>query len=291
MLWSAYLNQVSSHYPMPPSNFMSTHSSEKITALMHRLCDAAAQETMSRFRSTLDITNKLEAGFDPVTEGDREAEKAIRAILNVEIPDDGIIGEEFGTTNADAEFQWIIDPIDGTRAFISGLPLWGTLIGLYRDGKPFAGVLDQPFTRERFLAVTDDGGKLHSTLAIDGQTAKPLRTKQTSNLSEATLMTTSPNIFSDEETPFYKHLENQTKLARYGCDCYAYGMVAAGQVDLVVESGLNIYDIAALIPIIEGAGGVVSDWSGGSAVNGGQILACANSAIQEQAIAHLNAQI
>ena len=263
---------------------MADISSSQLETLMHELCNAAARETMPRFRVGTDITNKEKDGFDPVTEGDREAEKAIRAILTERVPEHGIIGEEFGRSNEDAEFQWIIDPIDGTRAFISGLPVWGTLIGLYRDGAPYAGTMDQPFTRERFMAIPDETGILTATLSIDGSESRKLQTRKTEHLADATIMTTSPNIFAPEEKPRFRHLESLTKLPRYGCDCYAYAMVAAGQVDIVVESGLNVYDIAALIPVIEGAGGVVSDWNGNDASQGGQILACANRDLQEQAI-------
>lgn len=240
---------------------------------------------MPRFRSRLGVDNKQEGGFDPVTEADREAENIIRGAIQTRYPEHGILGEEYGTENPDAEYCWIIDPIDGTRAFISGLPLWGTLIGLYQKGKPLAGAMDQPFTGERYIS---NGETSH--LKLNGS-AQILNTKETSRLSSAIMMTTSPAIFTDEEAGAYKDVENACKLTRYGTDCYAYCLVALGQVDLVVESGLNPYDIAALIPIIENAGGVVTSWNGGSAAMGGRILAAANSDIHQQAVEILSTAV
>ena len=264
-------------------------SATEIAAFINRLCDAAALETLPRFRAATPVTNKEANSFDPVTEGDREAERAIRSLITAEYPDHGIIGEEFGSVLEDAEFQWIIDPIDGTRAFISGLPVWGTLIGLYRKGKPFAGAMDQPFTRERFVAVPTDDGSCSTSLILDGGPPARLETRRTATLGEATLMTTSPHLFTaNDERARYDSLEKQVNMARYGCDCYAYAMVAAGQIDLVVESGLNIYDIAALIPIVEGAGGIVTDWQGNDAHQGGQVLAAANKVLHQQAKDALN---
>lgn len=258
-----------------------------LRSLFNDACDAAARETLPRFRADTTIDNKLSVGFDPVTEADRAAESAIRDVIEKRFPDHDIVGEEHGETDKDSQFQWIIDPIDGTRAFISGIPVWGTLIGLYNDGVPVAGVLDQPFTRERFLALPQ-GDQTTSWLHHADNEPRKLRTRDTDNLAQATLMTTTPHILQDPADQPYFRLENEVKLFRYGCDCYAYAMLAAGQIDLVVESGLNVYDIAALIPIIEGAGGIVTNWQGGSAAKGGQILAAANPAIHEAAIAMLN---
>ncbi|MFD0915367.1 histidinol-phosphatase [Pseudahrensia aquimaris] len=257
---------------------------KQLAAFFDTLCAAAAEQTLSRFRLPLDIANKLDSGFDPVTEGDREAEKAIRALLKEHLPNDGIVGEEFGRENENAAFQWIIDPIDGTRAFISGIPVWGTLIGLYKDGVPYAGVMDQPFTGERYVALPGS----QPTLSLRNSAPQPLATRATENLEAATLMTTSPNIFPTDHKPRYDALERTTKLVRYGCDCYAYAMVASGQVDMVAESGLSSYDIAALIPIIEGAGGVVSTWDGESAAQGGTVLASANRTLHEKALKALS---
>ncbi|MEM7302694.1 MAG: histidinol-phosphatase [Pseudomonadota bacterium] len=254
-----------------------------IAGFLHQLCDAAAKETLPRFRSGTHIENKLQSDFDPVTEGDREAERVIRALIEEHYPDHGIVGEEFGTVRADAKFKWVIDPIDGTRAFISGIPVWGTLIGLYEHGVPTAGIVHQPYTGERYFAV--DGA---SWAKRDGEeTRQPISTKSSEDISQAVIMTTTPALFNETERPCFDGLAEACRLERYGCDCYAYAMVAAGNADLVVETGLHIYDIAALIPIIEGAGGIVTSWSGGDASNGGQVLAAANKALHEAALAHL----
>ena len=260
--------------PLPPD--------AELTSFFGELCDAAAAMTVPLFRSKLGVVNKLDAGFDPVTEADREAERVIRELIEKRYPDHGIVGEEFGTARPDAPLQWIIDAIDGTRAFISGIPVWGTLIGLYENGDPVAGAMDQPFTRERYLSV---GGA--TRLSVGGGEAELLQNKTTQNLNDATLMTTSPHLFSADWEQGYFRVEREVKLFRYGCDCYAYCLLAAGQVDLVIESGLNVYDIAALIPIVEAAGGVVTSWDGGDASQGGAILACANRNIHEQAMALL----
>ena len=251
-------------------------------------CDAAALETLSRFRADAAIENKLTTGFDPVTQADRAAESAIRGVIAARFPNHDIVGEEHGHTKKDSRFQWIIDPIDGTRAFISGLPVWGTLIGLYRDGIPIAGVLDQPHIGERFIALPEDG-VLSTWLQHNGKAPEKLRSRRTKKLEQATLMTTSPHLLESPADQPYFQLERKVKLFRYGCDCYAYAMLAAGQIDVVVESGLNVYDIAALIPLVEGAGGMATDWQGGSAAQGGQILAAANPDIHEAAMATLNA--
>lgn len=250
----------------------------------HKLCDAAARETLPRFRSKMVIDNKRPADFDPVTEGDKMAEAAIRKIIKADFPDHGMIGEEFGVENSNADYQWIIDPIDGTRAFISGIPVWGTLIGLYFKNNPIAGVADQPFTGERYMTLANENGTVSSVLVHNKNPAVKLQTSQTKDISQAILMTTSPDLLRNEMDQSYFKLEQQTKLTRYGADCYAYCLLASGHIDLVVESGLNIYDIAALIPIIENAGGIVSDWRGGDASQGGQILAAANTELHQRAM-------
>ena len=258
---------------------MSDFDPNDLTGFLNDLCDAAACETLPRFRAEIDVINKVQGDFDPVTQADKEAEHAIRSLISSKFPEHGIVGEEFGTVNSHARYQWIIDPVDGTRAFISGVPVWGTLIGLYDNGKPVAGVMDQPFTRERYIAANGT-----STLQLSKETVSPLTTGTTASVSQATLMTTSPHLLDNDQDRRYFCLERQVKLFRYGCDCYAYCLLASGQIDLVVESGLNVYDIAALIPIIENAGGIVTDWQGESAAEGGQILAAANRKIHQEAV-------
>ena len=249
-----------------------------IEQFMHHLCDQSANEIMPRFRSLSGVDNKLDTGFDPVTEADREAELVIRNTISEKYPEHGILGEEFGAVHAEAEYCWIIDPIDGTRSFVCGLPTWGTLIGLYHNGIPLAGVMDQPFTGERYLSNGTE-----SYLTKNGK-KKQLKTTSTDRLSMATMLTTDPRIFSSELKDRFLAVENACQLTRYGTDCYGYALVASGQVDLVVESGLNNFDIAALIPIVETAGGIVTNWDGDSAASGGNIVAAANKAIHDQAL-------
>jgi histidinol phosphatase-like enzyme (inositol monophosphatase family) len=226
------------------------------------LAEAAKAETLPRFRTGLSVVNKLASGFDPVTEGDRAAETAIRALIEQAFPDHGILGEEHENVGLDRDNIWVIDPIDGTRAFISGLPVWGTLIGFQSNGHATMGMMDQPITGERYFA--------------DG------------SLSDAILFTTSPHIFTGEEAKRYRSIEEQVRLFRYGCDCYAYALLASGHVDLVVESSLKPYDIGALIPIIEQAGGVVTTWDGGRPEPGGNIVAAGSRAVHAQALALLS---
>lgn len=257
--------------------------------VLNRLCQAAAAETLPRFRRDGRVENKLQAGFDPVTEADRAAEAAIRAELSREFPDHDILGEEQGATDRGSRYRWIIDPIDGTRAFICGIPVWGTLIGLYKDGVPFAGAVDQPFTGERYIALpSSENTPAKSTLCLRTGETRVLKTAETASLDQAKLMTTSPHLFNNGRDEGYFCLEKRVQLFRYGCDCYAYALLAAGAVDLVVESGLNSYDIAALIPLIENAGGLITGWDGTSAAEGGRILAAANARLHEQAMAALS---
>ena len=238
----------------------------------------AAAETLPRFRRFGDISNKIQGGFDPVTEADREAEQAIRALIRAQYPDHGILGEEFGSENATANHIWVIDPIDGTRSFISGIPLWGTLVGLTEKGDAVAGMMAQPFTGELFYAT----GRGAFYEGPGGAWA--LSTRKTASLADATLCTTTPALFRGDRREAYVRLETSIRMPRYGTDCYAYAMLAAGHVDLVVEVGLQSYDIVALIPIIEAAGGMITDWNGGPAEHGGEIVAAATPGLHEAAL-------
>lgn len=249
---------------------------------MQRIAAAAASQTLPRFRQGGLVDNKLDAGFDPVTEADREAEQAIRALIRAEFPDHGIHGEEFGFENADSRHVWVIDPIDGTRAFISGVPLWGTLVGLTDNGDAVAGMMSQPFTGEMFWA---DGAQSY----YDGPGgARQLATRATTSLADATLSTTTPALFQGAKREAYDRVESAVRLTRYGMDCYAYAMVAAGNIDLVVETGLQPYDIVALVPIIEKAGGVITTWDGGPAEAAGDIVAAATPELHQAALELLN---
>lgn len=246
-----------------------------------RLADAAKAETLPRFRTGTPITNKLAGGFDPVTEGDRAAETAIRALIEQNFPDHGILGEEHENIGLDREHVWVIDPIDGTRAFISGLPTWGTLIGLRSNGRASMGMMDQPFTGERYFA---DGEKSWYR-GPDGE--HQIFTRDCGGLSNAILFTTSPHIFEGADLAAYKAVEEKVRLFRYGTDCYAYTLLAGGHIDLVVENNLKPYDVGALIPIIEQAGGIITTWDGGRPEEGGNIIAAGSRAVYEEARALL----
>ncbi|MTI16535.1 histidinol-phosphatase [Rhodobacteraceae bacterium RKSG542] len=249
---------------------------------LHELADAADNETMKHFRSGFSVDNKLEQGFDPVTVADRDAELAIRALINERYPDHGIIGEEHGRMNEDSENVWVLDPVDGTRAFITGIPLWGSLIGLRHKGKAQLGMLSQPYGRERYWGDTQ-------TAWYKGPVGeRQLKVRSCSDLSQAIMLTTTPTLFTESERPAYDNIERQVRLARYGTDCYGYAMVAAGCADCVIESGLQIYDIHALIPILEGAGALVTNWTGGNCENGGRVVVSGDPRLHDQLLKELS---
>ena len=250
-----------------------------------QLADAAADSIMPHFRAAPSVESKGTAGFDPVTVADRNAEAAMRGLIKRTYPDHGIVGEEHGSERADAEFVWVLDPIDGTRAFITGLPSWGTLIGLLHNGAPVFGMMAQAFTRERYWG----DGESAWFRGPDGRTA-PITTRACSALADAALFTTSPALFRGVERTAYDRVEDAVRLPRYGFDCYAYCMVAAGHADLVIESGLKPYDIVALIPIIAGAGGQVTTWQGGPAAKGGRIVASGDRRVHAAALEMLAGQ-
>ena len=234
------------------------------------------------FRTALAASDKNQGGaFDPVTEADRAGEAAMRQMIKRTFPSHGIVGEEYGDEGADHEFVWVLDPIDGTKAFISGLPMWGTLIGLKRNGAPCYGMMHQPFTKERF---SGDGGSA-KWRGPGGE--RQLHTRNCTELSEATLSATTPRMFEGAMLESFLRVEHDARLTRFGCDCYAYCLLAAGQIDVVVEAGLKPYDIVPLVPIIEGAGGVVTSWTGDAPTNGGSVVAAANPALHEQVLRRL----
>jgi myo-inositol-1(or 4)-monophosphatase len=250
-------------------------------AFLDVLADAASDSIMPHFRAGGSVENKGGGGFDPVTAADRAAEAAMRALIVAHYPDHGIVGEEYGPERADAEYVWILDPIDGTRSFITGLPLWGVLIGLTRRGKPVLGMMAQPFTRERF------GGDGRSAW-YRGPAGRPLmKTRACPRIADAALFTTTPALFTGADRAAYDRIERAVRMPRYGTDCYGYCMVAAGHADVVVECGLQPYDIVALIPIVEGAGGQVTDWQGNSAAAGGHVVATGDRRLHDQVLARL----
>jgi histidinol phosphatase-like enzyme (inositol monophosphatase family) len=251
-------------------------------AFVAELATRSGQAILPFFRSAHATEDKSAGGvFDPVTEADRAGENVMRHMIKHSFPEHGVLGEEFGTENGDSDYVWVLDPIDGTRAFISGIPVWGTLIGLTRKGVPVYGMMHQPFTGERY---SGDGRRARYE-GPGGQ--RVLHTRQGVDLATATLMTTSPALFAGAEQAAYQRVEAKVRMARYGCDCYAYCMLASGHVDLVIESGLKPYDIVALIPIVEGAGGIVTSWDGGSAAGGGRVVAAGSKALHEAALALL----
>jgi len=255
----------------------------ELAAVAHALADAARPIALRYFRDREMVAdNKLAGGFDPVTIADREVEQAMRAILAERRPDDGILGEEFGTHAGTSGLTWVLDPIDGTRGFISGTPTWGVLVAVNEGAGPIYGVIDQPYIAERF-----SGG--FGTASVDGPMGKrDLRVRQVKDLAEAVIFTTFPEVGTSHEGAAFHALAMRTKLTRYGMDCYAYALLAAGQVDLVVEAGLSAYDVQAPIAVIEAAGGIVTNWQGGPAHDGGQILAAGSRDLHQAAMELLN---
>jgi myo-inositol-1(or 4)-monophosphatase len=234
------------------------------------------------FRTALAVDNKKPDGFDPVTAADRAAEDAMRAAIRKNFPAHGIVGEEYGAERTDAEYVWVLDPIDGTKSFISGMVAWGTLIGLMRHGEPAFGMMHQPFTREHF---SGDGGAANYR-GPAGERA--LRVRACAGLGDAIMSTTSPRLMNAADRATFGKVEEAAKLSRYGGDCYAYCMLAAGQIDLIVETELKAHDIVPLMPIIAGAGGIVTTWQGGPAQNGGRIVVAGDARVHIEALELLN---
>ena len=246
----------------------------------HACADAARVETLRYFRASGLAADDKGAGvaFDPVTEGDRAAESAMRAVLANLRPDDAILGEEEAATSGTSGLTWVLDPIDGTRGYISGTPTWGVLICVSNDAGPLYGIIDQPYIGERF-----EGGFGHARVAGPRGDA-PLATRRPRRLSQATLFSTFPEIGSRAERNAFKAVADRVKLTRYGLDCYGYALVAAGHADLVIEAGLQPYDIQAPIAVVEAAGGVVTDWEGGPVHAGGRALAAATPELHAAAL-------
>ena len=255
----------------------------RLVAVAETLADAARRVTLEHFRrGDLTADSKEADRFDPVTVADRAAEDAMRALLAELRPEDGILGEERGQHQGTSGLTWVLDPIDGTRAYLSGTPTWGVLIGLTDADGPVLGIIDQPYIGERFIGAPG-GARLSGPHG-----GAPLRTRAPRPLAEAIIFTTFPEVGTPEEGTAFHRLSRRCKLVRYGMDCYAYGLVAAGQIDLVVEAGLQSYDIVAPIAVIEAAGGIVTDWKGRPAHNGGRVIAAANAAVHAEALALLS---
>jgi histidinol phosphatase-like enzyme (inositol monophosphatase family) len=258
-------------------------------AFAHRLADAAGAVIRPYFRVRLDVADKRpivdgRPVFDPVTEADKGAEAAIRAIIKRERPADGILGEEYGEEQGTSGLRWVLDPVDGTRAFITGRHEWGSLIALERHGRAVLGVLDQPILRERYVGA--NGRTLMHT--PDGHA--PLHTRACATLADAILCATHPDaFFAPGEAAAFARVARAVRMSRWGGDCYIFAALALGFVDLIVETTFHRWDVAALIPIVEGAGGVITDWQGGDCSAGGQILAAGDARVHAQALEMLNA--
>jgi myo-inositol-1(or 4)-monophosphatase len=243
-----------------------------------QLASVSGETILPFFRTALAVDNKKTGGFDPVTAADRAAEQAMRALIAKNFPGHGIIGEEYGAERTDAEYVWVLDPIDGTKSFIAGMPAWGTLIGLMRFGEPVFGMMNQPFTREKF---SGDGGAARYRGPAGN---RDMHVRPCAALSEAMLFTTSPLLMNKSDRADFVRVENAVKLSRYGGDCYAYCMLAAGQIDLIIETDIKPYDIVPLIPVIIGAGGIVTTWENGPAQAGGRIIVAGDARAHKAAM-------
>jgi myo-inositol-1(or 4)-monophosphatase len=252
------------------------------TGFVEQLASASGDTILPFFRTALAIENKAGAGFDPVTAADRAAENAMRALIRATFPAHGILGEEYGSEHSDAEYVWVVDPIDGTKSFIAGMVAWGTLIGLMRFGEPVYGMMHQPFTRERFYG--DGGAARYRGPGGD----RDLRVRACNGLSDALMFTTSPLLMNETDRERFRRVENVVRLSRYGGDCYAYCMLAAGHIDLVIETELKPHDVVALIPIITGAGGIITTWDNGPAQNGGRVVVAGDARVHAAALEMLN---
>ena len=247
---------------------------ENLMKFAEDLADLSGKTILPFFRRPIPVDNKLGVGgFDPVTQADRDAETSMRALIAKHFPTHGILGEEHGHAPGSAGLTWVLDPIDGTRAFVCGMAQWGTVIALNDGERPVLGVLDQPFLRERWVSANGQ-----TLFRRDGEPPRVLKTRECSELAHAVLSTTSPvGYFDEAEQHAFWSVSGRAKLTRFGGDCYAYGLLAMGFIDVIIEAGLKPWDIQALIPVIENAGGVVTDWTGKSAIEGGRVVACGDA--------------
>jgi inositol-phosphate phosphatase/L-galactose 1-phosphate phosphatase/histidinol-phosphatase len=253
-------------------------SRDRELTLAHELAALARPIILQHFRSPLAVEAKHD--LSPVTVADRDAEAAMRQAIGRTFPDHGIIGEEYGRERADAEFVWVLDPIDGTKSFITGKPLFGTLIALTWQGRPVVGVIDMPALDERWCGADDRGTTCNGA---------PVRSRGCGELAHATLYATTPHMFRGADADGFARLTARVRYPLYGADCYAYAMLAAGWNDLVVEASLGVYDYCALVPVVEGAGGVMADWQGRPLTTGsdGRVIACGDRRLLEPALACL----
>ena len=257
---------------------------DSLIALAERLVEASGPIARAYFRTSLVIDDKTDDS--PVTRADREAEAAMRDLIEAERPADGILGEEHGAVRTDAEYVWVLDPIDGTRAFINGLPLFGTLVALTRHGTPVLGIIDMPILGDRWI-----GARGHPTRFTGaGNATAPPKTRTCDGLGAARLCATSPDMFEREDRKAFDRLAAAVRDTRYGTDCMAYGLVASGHTDLVVEAGMQPYDYLSHVPIVEGAGGVITDWHGQPLTieSDGRVAAAGDAGVHAAALALLD---
>ena len=252
-------------------------------AFAHRLADAAGDVIRPYFRKTIEVIDKSKFGakplFDPVTEADRNAETVIRNLIRAEFPLDGILGEEHGNEPGTSGRTWIIDPIDGTRAFITGRHTWGTLIALCEDGVPLLGIIDQPVLKERFV------GTPGSAEFASAEGRRDLRTRACASLSTAVVSTTHPwGYFNRSERAAFEQVCEKARMSYFGGDCYGYALLALGFIDVIIEGRLAPWDVAALIPVVENAGGVITDWAGNRFANGGNVIAAGDARVHAEAL-------
>jgi myo-inositol-1(or 4)-monophosphatase len=252
---------------------------EELTEFALELAQSSAEKILPHFRRRISVDVKKGAVWDPVTEGDREGERVMRAMIETRYPNHGILGEEFGIKESRSGFTWVLDPIDGTRAFICGMPTWATLIGLMHDGKPVIGVMNQPFVGETFYGNSESAWSTHN-----GHKHK-LATRPYRPLNETIVTTTAPELYrNDDEKAVLARMSKATRLTRYGGDAYFFCVMAAGQIDIAMDAHMEAYDIAPLIPIIRGAGGVVSTWDRGDPSRGGNVIAASCEKMLEEAL-------
>jgi histidinol phosphatase-like enzyme (inositol monophosphatase family) len=243
------------------------------------LADAAATQILPHFRRNTPVAVKEHEHWDPVTEGDKAGERAMRHLIEKRYPSHGIIGEEYGEKKGTSGLTWILDPVDGTRAFVIGLPTWATLIALYEEGVPRIGVMGQPFIGDIFF-----GNPQGAWLDHRGARAA-IHVSRQKDLSQAMVGTTAPHLFKGPNATAFERLTSQTQLIRFGLDAYSYSLLAAGHLDIALDAGLQIHDIAALVPIVMGAGGVVGSWTGDDAAQGGNVICASNQQLLDEAIA------
>ncbi len=284
--WPVVISSLTLSYVHPPIPAHMTHSldAKALAEFAVHTAEEAGQIALKYFRTDLAVTNKARKhAFDPVTQADKEVEQCIRARIRERYPTHRIVGEEFGTQGDEKAPAWLIDPIDGTRTFISGSPMWGVLLGLIDGEQPIAGLMHQPFVGETFV-----GSSAGAFLVRNGEWRK-LSVRGTESLADATVACTHPSMFrTPPELAAFQRVESKCRLSRYGTECYGYCLLAGGFLDIVIEADLEPYDIVPLIPLVEAAGGIVTNWRGEPAIAGGGVVASATKVLHEQVLKLLN---